>query len=103
MVLVNIYIWYAGKKKYGVVKDEYGNPIEGALIGLRELEFDTLSSKRVTDEKGHYRFLVDGGNYRLEALNQNDYLTPSEKLSFYTDKNEVMVIKPNLILKRSHR
>ncbi len=59
---------FAKKSKYGVVYDINGNPVEGVVVGLREMEFEKLILKRVTDSKGRYRMLAQEGRYRLEVL-----------------------------------
>ena len=55
------------KSKYGVVKDTEGNTVSGVVIGLRELEFDRIVLKRVTDNMGRYRMLAESGRYRWEC------------------------------------
>ena len=51
--------------KYGVVRDDKGKRVSGMEIGLKELEFDTLTQKRITDDKGRYSFVVDVGEYEI--------------------------------------
>lgn len=59
---------FTKKVKYGVVRDLEGNPIEGVVIGLRDMEFEKLVLKRVTDSEGRYRMLAPSGRYRIEVL-----------------------------------
>jgi hypothetical protein len=59
---------FTKKVKYGVVRDLEDNPIEGVVIGLRDMEFEKLILKRVTDSKGRYRMLAPSGRYRIEVL-----------------------------------
>jgi hypothetical protein len=54
--------------EYGVVKDENGKPLSGIAVGLRDVEYGRIVSKRNTDGKGRYRFIVDKGDYTLEIL-----------------------------------
>jgi hypothetical protein len=50
------------------VKDENGKPLSGIAVGLRDVEYGRIVSKRNTDGKGRYRFIVDKGDYTLEIL-----------------------------------
>jgi hypothetical protein len=59
------------KPKYGVVKNKSGEPIKGVSVGLRDVEFDKIVGKRITDGEGRYRFVVDKGEYQLEILETN--------------------------------
>jgi hypothetical protein len=54
--------------KYGVVKDNDGNPIKGLSVGLRDMEYERITAKRITDGEGRYRFVVNNGKYELEVL-----------------------------------
>lgn len=57
---------------FGVVKDRAGNPVEGVIVGLKEMKFDRYVGKRISDSQGLYQFLVPAGVYQLEILN-DDY------------------------------
>lgn len=59
---------FAKRNRYGVVRDMDDEPIEGVVVGLREMEFEKLINKRVTDSRGRYRMLVGSGRYRLEVM-----------------------------------
>lgn len=59
---------FVKRERYGIVTDLEDNRIEGVVVGLREMEFEKLINKRVTDSKGRYRMLVNEGRYRLEIL-----------------------------------
>lgn len=59
---------FTRKIKYGVVRDVDSNPVEGVVIGLRDMEFEKLILKRVTDSNGRYRILAPSGRYRIEVL-----------------------------------
>ncbi|MHC1716390.1 MAG: carboxypeptidase regulatory-like domain-containing protein [Candidatus Dojkabacteria bacterium] len=70
--------FFSKKQKYGKVKDEKKNLLADVIVGLKEDEFDKLVSKRVTDHKGEYRFIVDEGTYSIVILN-SELRTISEK------------------------
>ena len=59
---------FTRRVKYGVVRDLEGNPIEGVVVGLRDMEFEKLILKRVTDSRGRYRIFAGRGRYRIEVL-----------------------------------
>jgi hypothetical protein len=56
------------KGKYGKVVNEEGKPISGVSLCMKEKEFDTVVSKRVTNKYGKYRFILDKGKYELCIL-----------------------------------
>ena len=76
------------RDKYGVVYDEEKNLLEGIIVGLNEMEFGKLISKRVTDADGRYRFIVDKGVYELTILNSNFKPKDSISLSNISIDNE---------------
>ena len=59
---------FTKRVKYGVVRDIDSNPVEGVVVGLRDMEFEKLILKRVTDSHGRYRILAPRGRYRIEVL-----------------------------------
>lgn len=56
------------RDRYGYVRDINGKAVEGLIIGLKEIEYDKVVVKRVTDRHGRYRMFVDKGKYYLEVL-----------------------------------
>ena len=71
MILVNIIIRRQEKYKFGTVVNMMEEPQQGVQIGLMEMEFNTIYAKRITNEKGRYRFIVPGGEYKLVSLDPN--------------------------------
>ena len=57
------------KEKWGVVRDEEGNLLADVVVGLKDVEYDRLVSKRVTNAYGKYRFIVETGKYEISLLN----------------------------------
>lgn len=55
--------------KYGIIRDKLGNRVEGMSILLKEAEFGRVIQKRVTNQKGGYRFILDKGRYQLVVGN----------------------------------
>ncbi len=51
--------------KYGTVTDSQGRKVAGISILLKEMEFGRIVQRRVTNEKGEYRFILDKGTYQL--------------------------------------
>ena len=87
-----------GWKKYGVVKDISGKPLEGIQVGIKELEFGQLVSKRVTNSKGKYRIIVPKGKYNIEILDK-DYLVENMKGGSEVNAKEEIVINKKIVVK----
>jgi hypothetical protein len=51
---------------YGKVVDKKGSPMKDKELFLVNKEFDEIVAKRVTDEKGRYRFVCNKGVYELK-------------------------------------
>ncbi len=100
LILLNLYIYIKGRRKYGVVKDIYNDIVQGVNVGLRETEFDTIYARRITDEKGRYRFIVPGGKYKLEMLDENLTINTEKELTYDTDSDKILNINPDLELRR---
>jgi hypothetical protein len=70
------------------------------VVGLREMEFEKLINKRVTDSKGRYRMLVNEGRYRLEILDTGYKLEKIEGDSeILVEKKEEWVISDIVVSK----
>jgi len=93
--------------RFGAIKDLQGVLRPGIILGLRELEFDRLVSKRVTDSRGLYRFIVPPGKYKVDILTpqyipgqgEQDYMftVESEK------KDEPGVIAKDLVVEKAKK
>ncbi len=90
------------KSKLGKVNDFKSIALVDIELGLRELEFEKLVAKRVTDEKGKYKFVVPGGKYRLEVLTPGYVIKNlQEKDLFFTgDVKKPLLINKNLVLEK---
>ena len=95
-----IYLTIKERKSYGIVRMVGGNPVHGLEIGLKNLEFETLYSKRVSNEEGKYRFIVPGGRYKLELLNTNYELVNFKNDTFEIPEGKLYIINEDLIVKR---
>jgi hypothetical protein len=80
-------------ERYGIVKDSNGKPLSGVTIAIREAEFDKIVSKRVTDQLGRYRLLIDEGRYYIEIL-ETGY-----KVQNIKGGNEIILKKEEWIIK----
>ena len=98
IILLNILFSSQSKYRFGKVKDEDGNWVKGVELGLLENEFGRLSAKRVTSEKGEYRFLVAPGEYKLVSLDPEYSL--EEDLYFKKTGKGVLAINKNIKLIR---
>ncbi len=96
-----VYSFFDKKERYGVVRDTDKKEVEGAIIGLTEKEFDKLISKRVTDNLGRYKFIVNKGVYGLSILNSDMKIVEEEKHSnLEIEKEGGEILAPNIIVKR---
>ena len=82
------------------MEDTDGNAVSSVVIGLRELEFDRIVLKRVTDNMGRYRMLAQSGRYRLEVLDTNYKVVEIEGDSeILVDKDEEWITK-NIVVSK---
>lgn len=94
-------ILFSKDEKYGIVRDEEGNRIEGFTVTLLDSDFDRVVATRVTDDKGRYRFLVDSGLYTISVLNMNYSLVNSEKYKGIKIKSkDTTVLCPDLVVSK---
>lgn len=66
-----IYPLLRRRNKYWVVTNSEKMPLSDIPVLLKDPEFDRILEKRVTDEKGRYRFVVDEGSYKIEVENNS--------------------------------
>jgi hypothetical protein len=99
-VLVLIYLRVKESGSYGKVVTQDGTPVKGVEIGLRELEFDTLYAKRVSNENGKYRFIVPEGKYRIESLNDSYVFVGLKENTFQVSEGKLYIYGEDLVVKR---
>lgn len=91
---------FAKRERYGIVTDLNNNPIEGVVVGLREMEYEKVVNKRVTDSRGRYRMLVGEGRYRLEIMDTGYRVEKIEGDSeILIEKKEEWVVRDIVISK----
>jgi len=102
ILILGIYIFMSigVRRNWGYVKNTNRETVSGIEIGLIEKEFGTLYAKRVTDDKGRYRFIVPSGKYELVLLTTGLSLVDFDKEIIEVKKDRVKVIKKNLTLSR---
>ena len=74
------------KNKYWCVVDEEGKPLVDVSVFLKDSDYGRILQKRVTDEQGRYRFVVDKGNYEI-GIEGNEIL----KKEIRVEKNSTIV------------
>lgn len=99
-ILALVYLNFKNNSSYGRVTTVDGTPVEGIEIGLRELEFNTLYAKRVSNESGKYRFILPKGKYRLESLNDNYIFTGLKENTFEVGEDKLYILGKDLIVKK---
>ncbi|MGI5897795.1 MAG: carboxypeptidase regulatory-like domain-containing protein [Candidatus Dojkabacteria bacterium] len=101
-ILLIIWPIFSKREKYGIVRDEKGNRLEGINIGLFEVDFNRLILKRVSDKEGRYRFLADRGEYYISILNPEYSLVDKEKLANIVVKKETgEMIRPDITVQKN--
>lgn len=85
--------------KFGAVKSILGKTEPNVQIGLKELEFDRIVTKRVTDDRGLYRFVVPPGKYKLELLEEGYELAADEDKYIFESKSNKRQSSPLIIAK----
>ncbi|NMC09280.1 hypothetical protein GYA44_03070, partial [Candidatus Microgenomates bacterium] len=81
--------------KYGkVILKKNRKPVDGIPVYIKEREFNKIVAKRVTNEKGMYRFIVDKGRYEI-SIDSNKYklLNSIEDLVVDVKKDNYMITK----------
>ena len=86
------------EKRYGKVESEELDVSE-VVLSLRDSETGELFSKRVCDKNGHYRFIVPGGKYRLEVMNEGYKL--SRDYTFEGPEDKPLLINPRVRVLKS--
>ena len=57
--------------KHGKVVDEKGKGVEGVSVVMKDVEFNRVVSKRITEKNGRYRFITNKGVYKLDIEDEN--------------------------------
>jgi len=93
------------KHTFGVVRDKEGRLLKGVILALREMEFEKIIAKRVTNDRGRYKFLVPGGKYRLEVLTPGyKIVNLKEKgLLFKGSVKKPLLVNKNLVLEKKKK
>lgn len=99
-ILILIYLRTKEIGSYGRITTPDGIPVEGFEIGLRELEFDTLYAKRITNKEGKYRFILPKGRYKLESLNNQYIFVNLQEDIFQISEGKLFIMGQDLVVKR---
>jgi hypothetical protein len=99
-ILVMLYLNNKEKKSYGKVQYVDGAPAKGIQMGLRELQFDTLYAKRITDENGKYRFILPEGKYRLESLDDRYVFVNLKENTFEVGEGKLYILNEDIVVKK---
>lgn len=99
LIVISMIIRQQDKYKFGTVVNMMEEPQQGVQIGLMEMEFNTTYAKRITNEKGKYRFIVPGGEYKLISLDPN-YEIDGKAVVINGKKKKILSISKNISVVR---
>ncbi len=106
LLFLNLFLSYDSQKsKFGVVRNKEGQVLKNLELGLREMEFERIVAKRVSNDNGRYKFVVPGGKYRLEVLNPNYEIKnlKGNALVFKSNVKKPLLINKNLVLVKKEK
>jgi len=107
-----LYFWSVRgrmRREFGLVVNETGRPTPGIELNLIDVEYNRLVSRRVSDEKGRYQFIVPPGKYTISMVTPAYELLKSTRRGCYggetllvqgergTTKNVI----PKIVVKRT--
>ena len=87
------------RERFGIVRDDNGEEIEGITVQLSDSEFEKVVATRVTDADGKYRFLVDPGVYTITIASTDYVLLHGDRYQRLRVKGSE-ILAPNLVVKR---
>jgi hypothetical protein len=106
-----VYYLLQGKtfnRDYGMVVTERGKPISGVELNLIDIEFNRLVSRRVSDGKGRYQFLVPPGKYQIKVVTPGYSLVKSAKKAYQGeevtvtgDRGQSKRLMPRIVIKNA--
>jgi hypothetical protein len=106
-----VYYLLQGKtfnRDYGMVVSERGKPISGVELNLIDIEFNRLVSRRVSDGKGRYQFLVPPGKYQIKVVTPGYSLVKSAKKAYQGeevavtgDRGQSKRLMPRIVIKNA--
>lgn len=98
-ILLVIFSLFGRNDRYGLIKNTSGKRLSGIILGLKEKEYGQLVSKRVTDNDGRFRFLVNPGVYDLDVLSSDWSVVNVKDLQNIKIKRSGIFVR-NITLKR---
>jgi len=86
------------REKWGFIYNSLNKlPVDLAIVRLINAENGRVVQSKVTDQNGHYMFIADPGNYKLE-VRKNNFVFPSSFLAGYkTDGERVDIYHGEII------
>lgn len=99
LIVISIIIRRQEKYKFGTVVNMMEEPQQGVQVGLMEMEFNTIYAKRITNEKGKYRFIVPGGEYKVVSLDPN-YDIDGKEIIINGKNKKILAISKNFSVVR---
>ncbi len=102
ILIINIYILLKGFRRYGSIKNQYNDTVPYSEIGLKDLEFGEIKYQRIADEKGRYRFIIEGGDYELVSLSPKYSIDEAQQKYIKSMNNGMKVINRDVYIKEKN-
>ena len=86
--------------KYGKVVNENGKGIEGVSVVIKDVEFNRVVNKRVTEKDGRYRFIMNKGTYKLDIEDENYVLKDISTIREISVKKDNEIVGKKIVVRK---
>jgi len=86
--------------KYGRVVNEKGKGVEGVSVVMKDIEFNRVVNKRVTEKNGRYRFIMNKGVYKLDIEDENYVLKDISTVREISVKKDNAIVTKKIVVRK---
>jgi len=86
--------------KHGKVVDEKGKGVEGVSVVMKDVEFNRVVSKRITEKNGRYRFITNKGVYKLDIEDENYVLKDISTVKEISVKKDNGIVGKKIVVRK---
>jgi len=91
---------FGASGQYGRVVDEKGKGVEGVSVVMKDVEFNRVVSKRVTEKNGRYRFIMSKGVYKLDIEDENYVLKDISTVKEISVKKDNGIVGKKIVVRK---